>query len=94
MNIDKGYILLLYLIGMNFAACFAMGLDKHKAKRHGRRIPEKVLFLFPLLGGPVGGLVGMYLFHHKTRHWYFRIGYPLILAAQAALAFGAFYFLR
>lgn len=94
MYIDKEYILPLYLTGMNFAACLAMGMDKRKAKRHSRRIPEKVLFLFPLLGGSVGGLVGMYLFHHKTRHWYFRFGFPLILAAQAAPAFCAFYFLR
>ncbi len=92
--IDKGYILLLYLIGINFAACFVMWTDKRKAKKHRRRIPERMLFLFPLLGGSIGGLVGMYAFHHKTRHWYFRFGFPLILAAQAALAFCAFYFLR
>jgi len=85
---------LFYLIGINLAACFAMGIDKRKAKRHSRRIPEKVLFLFPLLGGSIGGLVGMYLFHHKTRHWYFRFGFPLILAVQAALASCALHFLR
>lgn len=34
---------------MNHAACFAMGMGKHKAKRHSRRIPEKTLFLFPLI---------------------------------------------
>ncbi len=69
-----------------------MWIDKRKAKGHRRRVSEKVLFFFPLLGGSVGGLVGMYLFHHKTRHWYFRVGFPLIMAAQAALAFCAFYF--
>ncbi len=94
MDLEKGHILLFYLLGINLAACFAMGLDKRKAKGHGRRIPERVLFLFPLLGGSVGGLAGMCLFHHKTRHWYFRLGFPLILAAQAALAFCAFYLLR
>ena len=42
--------------------------------------------LLPLLGGSVGGILGMRVFHHKTKHWYFRIGLPLILLAQIALA--------
>ncbi len=92
MYIDRGYILLFYFVGVNFVACIAMGIDKRKAKKHRRRIPERMLFLFPLLGGSIGGLVGMYVFHHKTRHWYFRIGFPLILAAHTALAFCAFFF--
>ena len=48
------------------------------AKMGARRIPEKVLFLFVLLLGGVGGTVGMHLFHHKTKHTYFRVGFPLI----------------
>ena len=37
-----------------------------------------------LLGGSAGAWAGMYLFHHKTKHWYFVVGMPLILAAQLA----------
>ena len=31
-------------------------------------------------------IVGMYLFHHKTRHWYFVVGMPVILAAWVFVA--------
>ena len=49
-------------------------------------MPEKTLFLLPLLGGSVGALLGMRVFHHKTKHWYFVWGVPTILLAQLALA--------
>ena len=62
------------------------GIDKSKARRGAWRIPEKRLFLLPLLGGSVGALLGMKVFRHKTKHWYFVWGVPAILLAQAALA--------
>ncbi|WP_418591547.1 DUF1294 domain-containing protein [Gemmiger sp.] len=69
---------------MNILAFCLMGIDKHRARTRQWRIPERVLFGAALLGGSVGAWVGMYLFHHKTRHWYFVVGMPLILAVQAA----------
>ncbi len=60
---------------MSLVSFCAMGLDKRFARRGRRRIPEKRLFLFALLGGAAGGLAGLYLFHHKTRHWYFVWGF-------------------
>lgn len=80
----KIYIL-LYLLLMNLAGFLSMGLDKQKAKKQKMRIPEKTLFLFALLGGSFGSTIGMFYFHHKTRHWYFRLGFPLILLAQLFL---------
>jgi uncharacterized membrane protein YsdA (DUF1294 family) len=62
-----------------------MGIDKAKAKSHAWRIPEKTLFIASLIGGSVGTWAGMYFFRHKTKHWYFVIGMPLILAVQVAL---------
>ena len=62
-----------------------MGIDKQKAKRHQWRISEKTLFMVSLLGGSIGTLVGMYFFHHKTKHWYFVVGMPLILIVQSIL---------
>ena len=50
------------------------------------RVPEKTLFLLPLLGGSVGAVLGMNTFRHKTKHWYFRWGLPAILIVQVALA--------
>ena len=74
----------LYLLAVNLAAFFLMGMDKRRAQWGKRRIPEKTLFLPAVLGGALGGTLGMYLFHHQTRHWYFRWGYPLLLILQLA----------
>ena len=63
-----------------------MGADKSKAKRGAWRIPEKTFFIVSLLGGSLGTWAGMYVFRHKTKHWYFVIFIPLILAAQIAAA--------
>ena len=78
------YILGGYLLATNLAAFFLMGIDKRRARRSQRRISEKTLFLSAVLGGALGGTLGMNLFHHKTRHWYFRWGYPLLLILQLA----------
>lgn len=61
-----------------------MGIDKWKARKQAWRIPEKTLFLISILGGSIGSIAGMYTFHHKTKHWYFVIGMPLILIVQVA----------
>ncbi len=76
----------LWLALVNFSAFLLMGLDKSRARRGAWRISEKALFLPALLGGAAGGLLGMHLFHHKTRHWYFRLGFPALLLLQLALA--------
>lgn len=36
--------------------------------------------------GSIGALLGMRVFRHKTKHWYFVWGVPAILLAQLALA--------
>ncbi len=77
--------LLGYLAAVNLVAFAQMGADKRRAQRHAWRIPEAALFGAALLGGSVGAIVGMYTFHHKTKHWYFVTGMPLILVAQLVL---------
>ncbi|MBK5253617.1 MAG: DUF1294 domain-containing protein [Peptostreptococcaceae bacterium] len=62
-----------------------MGADKHKAGKSKWRIPEKTLFTFSLIGGSIGGIVGMKIFRHKTNHWQFKYGFPLILIVQIIL---------
>ena len=84
-----------YLIIANLTAFCMMGWDKRQSKRAGaRRTPEKRLFLAAVLGGSIGAIVGMFHFHHKTRHWYFRCGLPAILIVQLAAAAGIWYWLR
>lgn len=61
-----------------------MGLDKLFAKLQKRRIPEKTLFVFAIVGGALGGTLGMYGFRHKTLHKTFAIGFPLLAIVQIA----------
>ena len=74
-----------YLLVINAVTFAVYGIDKYKAKKGAWRIPEKTLFLLPIIGGSVGALAGMYIFRHKTKHWYFKLGIPVILLCQAAL---------
>lgn len=78
---------LIYLLIINFIGFFAMFLDKQKAKGGKWRIPEKTLFLLALIGGSLGTTIGMHAFHHKTKHWYFKFGMPLIFIIQLVLFF-------
>ena len=72
----------LYLLAVNLAAFALMGLDKRRAKRGKWRVSEKALFLPAVLGGALGSTAGTRAFRHKTRHWYFRYGLPLLLLLQ------------
>lgn len=78
------YIIIIYLILINITGFAVMGIDKWKARKQAWRISEKTLFLISILGGSIGSIAGMYTFHHKTKHWYFVIGMPLILIVQVA----------
>ena len=78
------YLAVFLAVMSAFLFCM-MGLDKNRARRGGWRISERTLFVFALLGGAVGGTIGMFVFHHKTRHLAFRLCFPLLTAAQLAL---------
>ena len=77
--------ILLYLEAVNLAAFALFGIDKRRAKRRARRIPEAVLLGSVVLGGGVGALAGMRLFRHKTRKPRFRYGVPAILILEVLL---------
>ena len=83
-----------FLLIMNIISFSMMATDKKRAqkdKTHSHpetRIPEKSLFLATALFGGVGGCLGMYIFRHKTKHWYFALFFPLMTIIQiAALVF-------
>ena len=76
--------ILIYLFIINLVGFYMMWSDKRKAKWGKWRIPEQTLFIVTALGGGIGTIAGMYTFHHKTKHWYFVIGMPLILIVQVA----------
>ena len=77
----------IYLSLINALAFLLMLADKQRAKKHRWRIPEAVLLGAAALGGSVGALFGMWLFHHKTRKAKFFITIPLLLAAQCVLLY-------
>ena len=79
---DIWLILLIYLAAVNLFGLIIMGVDKSRAKRRKWRIPEATLFLVAIIGGSIGSIAGMYLFRHKTKHWYFVVGMPVILVLQ------------
>lgn len=79
-------LIIVYFIIINIIAFGIYGMDKLKAKQNAWRISEKMLFGVAFLGGSVGAYAGMKVFHHKTRHWYFVVGIPLIFMVQAILA--------
>lgn len=75
-------LIIMYLILINIVAYISMWSDKKKAIQHKYRISEKTLFTLAIIGGALGSIVGMRKFHHKTKHWYFKYGMPLILIIQ------------
>ena len=79
------YVIAAILVIMNVAAFVLMGVDKAKAKAGAWRIPEKTLFLVTALFGGLGGTLGMTFFRHKTKHWYFKLGFPALLVVQLVI---------
>ena len=76
-----------YFAAVNILLYILMGVDKFKALKHKRRIPEKALFGFAIFGGALGGTLGMLCFRHKTKHWYFEVFFPLLAALDLGLVF-------
>ncbi len=82
-------ILIVYfsvMLGMSLVSFFLMRHDKQCAKKGKRRIPEKTLFLTAALLGAPGGTAAMWIFRHKTKHWTFRLFFPLMVLLQTAAA--------
>lgn len=80
-------ILIYYLIGINILTFLVYGIDKWKAKQGYWRISEATLLILAVIGGTIGALLGMKVWHHKTMHKKFKYGLPLILLAQIAFAY-------
>ncbi|MBQ8604562.1 MAG: DUF1294 domain-containing protein [Oscillospiraceae bacterium] len=80
---DK-YILPALLV-TNLAAFMAFGIDKLKARKDRWRIPEKTLLMMGLCFGGIGQLVGMRVFRHKTKKWYFVVSGVVFSIIQIAI---------
>ncbi|MBQ4435929.1 MAG: DUF1294 domain-containing protein [Clostridia bacterium] len=70
---------------LNLFSFALMAYDKRCAKAGKWRVPEKMLFLATACFGGLGGVLGMILCRHKTKHWYFKVFFPVLLAVQVVL---------
>ena len=75
------------LICINVVTFLVYGIDKWKAKQGSWRISEVSLLILAVIGGCIGALLGMKIWHHKTMHKKFKYGLPMILLAQIALIY-------
>ena len=85
---EKETILLIAIAALAVLNAVSFGLmayDKQCARLKKWRVPEKTLFLATPCFGGLGGLLGMTVMRHKTKHWYFRLFFPLLLVLQLAL---------
>lgn len=84
---EKHRILLIYHEIMNLATFIVFAIDKVNARAHRSRIRIVTLLGLSFAGGAVGGIVAMYLLHHKTQKDYFTVGMPLIIIMQVVVLF-------
>jgi len=76
----QNYVLpvLGFYILWNVGAFILVILDKQRARKNEWRISERTFFIWAFVFGAVGIFVGMRVFRHKTRHWSFTIGIPML----------------
>ncbi|MDW7670134.1 MAG: DUF1294 domain-containing protein [Bacillota bacterium] len=74
-----------YYLMVSLLAFTLMGIDKLKAVKNRRRIPEKMLMGLALMGGALGVITGMLVFRHKIRNPLFYLGAPVLYLIHRAL---------
>ena len=84
------YLYLILIAACSGITLFSYGADKLRAKHKRRRYSERFLLTLGVLFGAPGSLLGMTLFHHKTKKKYFWATNWAGLAAQIALGWYLF----
>lgn len=72
-------MIMIYYIVLNIGTFILYAIDKRRAVKRRWRISEKTLLGVAMFGGGLGALSAMFLFHHKTKHWKFRILVPFFV---------------
>ena len=80
-----------YILTVSVIAMLVTAIDKAAAIKQKRRIRERTLFVWSLLGGSVAMYLTMLGIRHKTRHTRFMIGIPFIIVLQIAAVFAYLY---
>ena len=78
-------IIYTFIAILNVITFLIYAIDKWKAKKNRWRISESILLLLAVLGGSIGALMGMKIWHHKTMHKKFKYGIPLIMILQIGM---------
>lgn len=76
---------MIYIAIINIIGFIEIFSDKEKSKKKHWRIPESRFFIIAAVLGGVGVFLGMYTFHHKTKHIKFTFGIPAIIIIQMGL---------
>lgn len=85
---NKQIILFVFCIlwaVLSFITFLLYKIDKKKAEKHKWRIKEATLLIFPWIFGSIGGILGVYVLRHKTKHWYFVVNNGLAFIAYIAI---------
>ena len=78
-------IIYTFIAILNVITFLIYAIDRWKAKKNRWRIPESILLLLAVLGGSIGALMGMKIWHHKPMHKKFKYGIPLIMILQIGM---------
>lgn len=95
MTIEFNYFQIFGIVSyllINIVALVSMGLDKTKAIGDKRRVPEVHFLFLSILFCALGVLLGMIIFRHKIRNFYFSIGVPLALAGNISIIYLVYLF--
>ncbi len=74
-----------WLLSINLLTLLIYGYDKIIAGSGHVRVPEKILLGLAMVGGTVGAIAGMRLFHHKTAKVEFQRYFLAIVLVQGLL---------
>lgn len=81
--------LIIYIAIISVLSVIICIYDKVISKKNNvkLRIPEKTLLILSALGGSVAMYICMLIIRHKTKHFKFMVGIPVIFIIQVLLIF-------
>ena len=81
---------LYYFLAVSAIGAVVCIYDKLAAQRGWKRVPERTLFFWALVGGGPGVYLTMLLIRHKTLHHSFMLGIPAIMLLQIVILIGIY----
>jgi uncharacterized membrane protein YsdA (DUF1294 family) len=94
MELTIYQIIILFIFSLiNIFAFIYMGIDKARAISNKRRIKEAHLLFLAICFCAFGVLLGMLVFRHKIRKFYFFIGVPIALIENLSVLFVINYYI-